>query len=290
MGKPLALDLYCGAGGACAGLQEAGFEVVGVDTEIHPDYPGHFIKGDALHPPVDLSRFAIIWASPPCQAYSCGTVSAQRNQGKTYPDLVGATRDLIGGHPFYVMENVPGAPMRKDLILTLPMFENYTHPHKRIFELSFPCWNPCPQQTPRSIVAATGKGFQHRPVVSAAGESRQRTGCYPYRKSWPMFSKEHIKFIAEKQPEFYRKHFPSLVSAVGRGGGGGDFGPGRMAKRREELGMVGTTTLEELRAALDLPHITHGTKARQRKALNNAVPKAYAEYIGRAAMRMIQGG
>ena len=47
MGKPLALDFFCGGGGACIGMQSAGFEVVGIDIKPRPNYPGeHFILAD----------------------------------------------------------------------------------------------------------------------------------------------------------------------------------------------------------------------------------------------------
>ena len=58
--KPLALDLFCGGGGAAAGLQAAGFEVVGLD--INPTcakyYPGHFIQADISNGllPISLER------------------------------------------------------------------------------------------------------------------------------------------------------------------------------------------------------------------------------------------
>ena len=46
MSKLLALDLFCGGGGACIGMQWAGFEVVGIDIKPHRNYPGHFIQAD----------------------------------------------------------------------------------------------------------------------------------------------------------------------------------------------------------------------------------------------------
>lgn len=129
-----ALDLFCGAGGASTGLARAGFEVVGVDIEPQPEYPFAFIRGDACRPPVRLDAFDFVWASPPCQAHS---IAARRwkNAGKEYPDRVAETRALLesSGVPF-VMENVPGAPLRRDLVLSGGMFGRNVK-RDRIFEI-----------------------------------------------------------------------------------------------------------------------------------------------------------
>ena len=300
---PVALDLFCGAGGAAVGLQRAGFDVVGIDHQPQPDYPGAFILGDVLHMPVRLSDFDFVWASPPCQAYSISTVYRREKEGREYPDLIPATRQLLAGHPYTAIENTVGAPLRPDLFLTLPMFGNNTHPHKRIFELSYFAWQPFPLRlgVGMSIVDPTGhsSGSQKalsvveltrhntraekrgREVVSATGERRMTAGCYYRRREMPMFSKVHIQVIAERFPEFYRKHFPGLVCAAGHGWA--DAGEG-IGQRRKELGMVGTTTLPELRAALDCPHIVTGSHQKVRAALNNAIPPAFSEYIGNAAL------
>lgn len=137
-----ALDLFCGGGGACLGLQWAGFEVIGIDTQMHPNYPGHFIQADALRPPVDIFDFDFVWASPPCQRYSKATMSRGDGAWQRHPDLVPQTRELLASHPYTCIENVPGAPLRKDLYLVGPQLGLQQIWRKRFFEVSFFCWQP----------------------------------------------------------------------------------------------------------------------------------------------------
>lgn len=131
-----ALDLFCGGGGACRGLQMAGFEVVGIDANKRCGkyYPGEFLHGDALRPDVDLDDFDLIWASPPCQAFSYATPKKNR---EGHPNHVKAVRALLADHPFTIMENVPQAPIRHDALLNglfvgLPRLARL-----RAFEMSF---------------------------------------------------------------------------------------------------------------------------------------------------------
>ena len=139
--KPRALDLFCGGGGAALGLIAAGFDVVGVDIEPkHAKvYPGTFIHGDALDPPVSLSDFDFVWASPPCQKFSIGT---RVDRKAKLPDLIPATRDLLAVARFWAIENVPNAPLRPDLVLTGPMVNLCGILRRRHFELSFSCLQP----------------------------------------------------------------------------------------------------------------------------------------------------
>lgn len=118
MREPRLLDLFCGAGGAGMGYHRAGFEVVGVDIAPQPNYPFEFHQADALTFPLD--GYDAIHASPPCQAYS---VLRRANPGVEYPDLVVPTRAALeaSGVP-WVMENVPGAPLRAVVILCGSMF------------------------------------------------------------------------------------------------------------------------------------------------------------------------
>jgi C-5 cytosine-specific DNA methylase len=141
------LDLFAGAGGAARGYQLAGFHVTGIDINPQPRYAGdEFIQGDALEylATADLSGFDAIHASPPCQAYA--NVTAWRGQQSDHPDLVAATRDALNatGLP-WVIENVPEAPIRPDLLLCGSQFGLRVRRHRafetspRLFSLIAPC-------------------------------------------------------------------------------------------------------------------------------------------------------
>lgn len=156
-----ALDLFCGAGGATKGLQRAGFHVTGIDIKPQPRYCGDvFIQADALAPPVDLSRFDLIWASPPCQHFTNGAPARMR-KGKVYPNLISETRELLAGHPATILENIIKAPVRPDLVLHGHMF-GLRVIRRRKFELSFD-WPGLVPPLPRGLlrqgyVCVTGNG------------------------------------------------------------------------------------------------------------------------------------
>lgn len=112
MGTKTLLDLFCGAGGATAGYQRAGFKVVGVDIADHSkNYCGDdFFQEDAIDFLTKHGKeFDVIHASPPCQGYTL----IQHRDG--WPKLIPVVRELmlrIGGP--YVIENVAGA--RKEML------------------------------------------------------------------------------------------------------------------------------------------------------------------------------
>lgn len=137
MSTPILLDLFCKAGGCSAGYVRAGFEVVGVDIEPQPHYPFEFVQAGALEylATADLSRFAAISASPPCQAYS----KARKLQGNKHPMLIEDVRELLKatGLP-YVIENVQGAPLADDAILLVGSMFGLRTMRPRLFECSFP--------------------------------------------------------------------------------------------------------------------------------------------------------
>lgn len=156
-GAPRLLDLFCGAGGAAMGYARAGFHVVGVDVAPQPDYPFEFHQADALTFLAEHGRgFAVRHASPPCQAYSALTRGTQARYGRRHPDLLPATRAALRGLGPYVIENVPMAPMRRDLMLCGEMFGLGVLRH-RFFELSWPVAQP-PHPAHRGRVAGRRHG------------------------------------------------------------------------------------------------------------------------------------
>jgi DNA (cytosine-5)-methyltransferase 1 len=131
MNRPLILDLFSGAGGCAVGYHRAGFDVVGVDKVAQPRYPFPFVQADALGALTDLlaggfitasdgrayclADFAAIHGSPVCKLWSAATPAAAR---ANHIDYITPLRPLLEqtGLP-WVMENVPGAPLRPDLMI-----------------------------------------------------------------------------------------------------------------------------------------------------------------------------
>lgn len=219
--KPRALDLFCCAGGVSKGLADAGFDVWGVDIQPQPEYvhPGRFVQGDALRPPFDLRTFDFIWASPPCQAYSAAS-RPQRIAGASYPDLVAPTREMLDatGVP-YCIENVPGAPIRPDLVLDGTMFPNVRVLRVRWFELGgFWCLSPLSRN--RRGIIVSGEYLTSSGLTKGPSSSLRRAGV---------------------------RHQPLSVWRTAFG-------------------------IDWMRG----------------KALSQAIPPAYAEFIGRAALQSIQ--
>jgi DNA (cytosine-5)-methyltransferase 1 len=151
-------------------LQQAGFEVVGVDIVPQPRYCGDlFIQADALEflQTADLSQFDFIWASPPCQAYTSLKHAPGRHRNA---DLIGVTREALiqTGLP-YAVENVEGARARliDPIMLCGSMFGlsagGYRLERHRWFEASFPLTAPGPcQHDDCPVVGIYGGHFRDR--------------------------------------------------------------------------------------------------------------------------------
>jgi DNA (cytosine-5)-methyltransferase 1 len=136
------------------GLAQVGLTLVGVDLVPQPNYPFVFHCADAMTFP--LEGHDLIWASPPCQRF---TPLAHREDLTAYPDLIAPLRKRLvaSGIPF-VIENVPQAPLRRDLMLCGTMFGLRSYRH-RVFECSFPISQPTHPS--------------HRTRVNRRGENRR---------------------------------------------------------------------------------------------------------------------
>ncbi len=175
MARPLALDLFCGAGGAALGLHRAGFSVIGVDIKPQPNYPFDVVQANALRPPFDLDAFDFIWASPPCQAHSrIQMLAAARNGG--YPehaDLIAETRRMLkaSGRP-YIIENVAGAPLLHPIKLFGSQFGLRTQ-RERWFESNLPLVPPA--RPPRRMqTPPAGQGLGPNGEISICGSGGVR--------------------------------------------------------------------------------------------------------------------
>lgn len=143
------------------GLHDAGFQVTGVDRDPQPRYPFRFVQTDALKVPLD--GYDLIWASPPCQAFTAYRRKGH-GVGDGYPDLIDAIRCRLQGAdaPSWVIENVPGAPLIDPVRLCGSSFGLDVRRH-RLFEASFSVLAlPCDHswQTPRFPQATNRKNLR----------------------------------------------------------------------------------------------------------------------------------
>ncbi len=119
MARPLAIDGYCGQGGASWGLYLAGFDVIGIDKRRQPRHPAfhkaeyakhfRFVEADFLEYVIEKSA-SFIHASPPCQKFTA--LRHMPTHRKDHPDLISATREKLAasGIPWSI-ENVLEAPL-----------------------------------------------------------------------------------------------------------------------------------------------------------------------------------
>lgn len=136
MTRPLALDLFCCAGGIAVGLERAGFDVVGIDWKPSQHWCGagevheaDLSTAEAVEAVIRAFEPDFVNASPPCQANSVATGTRAR---AAHPRLIGSTREgmLRAGVPGMI-ENVPPTRaarwpeiVRPDVLLCGAMFED----------------------------------------------------------------------------------------------------------------------------------------------------------------------
>lgn len=160
----LLLDLYCAGGGAARGYAEAGFEVIGVDSDAshRKRYPFRFMHADVLGLDVEFLRlFDAIHASPPCQF---GTeLRHAPGTKKDHPNLIPATRRLLmaSGKP-YVIENVEDVRphLIEPYLLCGSMFDlgaaGCRLQRHRLFETNFPMTQPECRHDERPVIGVYG--------------------------------------------------------------------------------------------------------------------------------------
>jgi len=201
------LDLFCGAGGSAVGYHRAGFEVVGVDINPQPNYPFEFHMGNALK--VLLSHHALsfdaVHASPPCQASSNLTRGTNREtKAQNHVNLIPVVRELLKltGLP-WVIENVQGAHMRRDLTLCGEMFGLDVIRH-RYFEVSgFDVQQPA-HKPHRGRV----RGWRHGqyfdgPYVAVYGDGGGKGTVTEWQQAMGIDWTDERKEIAEAIPPAY---------------------------------------------------------------------------------------
>ena len=93
-----ALDLFCGGGAVCEGLQRLGFTVTGIDNDPRcaKYYPGTFQLGDATAiDAAEMARFDLVWCSPPCQLFSRASAAASTASANHLDLLTPLRRPLL---------------------------------------------------------------------------------------------------------------------------------------------------------------------------------------------------
>ena len=215
--RPRLLDLFCGAGGSAVGYHRAGFDVVGVDIAHQPNYPFEFVQANAL----DMlggawmrGSFDVIHASPPCQSSSALTKGT--NKGRAYPDLIPATRALLSrsGLPF-VIENVQGSAVRRDLTLCGEMFGLAVIRH-RYFEVEgLPVVQPAHIKHRGRVAGMRHGEWFTGPYFAVYGDGGGKGSVAQWREAMGIDWTWNRKEIAEAIPPAYTEYVGrQLVAAM----------------------------------------------------------------------------
>jgi len=211
--RPRLLDLFCGAGGAGEGYRRVGFDVTGVDIKPQPRNPHNFIQADALEFLREHGHeFDFIHASPPCQAYTKAG-KQWRKEGRKYPDLISAVRDLLKKTKKpWVIENVPGAPLKRPVLLNGSVFGMKVH-RPRLFEASF----QLPQlEIPTSKPIKMGRPIREGDTVQPVGHfSGVAYASREMGLPW-MGQKELAQAIPPAYTKFIGKHALAWIAASSR--------------------------------------------------------------------------
>lgn len=217
-GRPLALDLFCCAGGSAVGLHRGGFDIVGVDIKWQPNFPFEFVNADALEYLVkiidngwrlpDGRRVHAVNASPPCQFY-CALARGTNNNTEDYPALIEPTRELLAeataaGIP-WIIENVAKWALVDPIKLCGEMFGLQVIRH-RWFETNYDMAQPAHPKH-RGRVAGWRHGQTYEGYYYAVyGNGGQKGTLADWKRamgiSWMQTKAELVEAIPPRYLEF----------------------------------------------------------------------------------------
>lgn len=236
--KPWVLELCPCEGGATAGLRAAGFRVVAVDLDgaaLARNPAEVKVQANALDvlrtgvvtQDMNVGDFAAVWASWPCQHWSANGANPAAHR---WPDLITPGRALLDatGLP-WVMENVPKAPLRRDLVLCGTMFgltatdDDGTTLHlrrHRVFESNVPLTAPGRCVHPRGVQWAGVYGGARKDKIEA--RTVRRGGYVPPSASVQSDLLGGVPWMTGKGrreciPPVYAEHVGAQLLAVTEG-------------------------------------------------------------------------
>jgi DNA (cytosine-5)-methyltransferase 1 len=209
------------------GYHRAGFDVTGIDNRPQPHYPFDFVQADALAYLAEHgAEFDAVHASPPCNDHSGSrTHPNARHHGTGW--VLEATRAALVelGRP-WIIENVPGAPMRPDYQLCGCLFPGLLNLRReRWFETSwrgFALRAPCTHGAASVSVVAHSPGRWDRQRLAAAGmilpAGLKATWSAAMGIDW-MTMREMSQAIPPAYTEYLGRLLLDTLTAPCRGGG-----------------------------------------------------------------------
>jgi DNA (cytosine-5)-methyltransferase 1 len=243
-------DGCCGAGGAARGYVNAGHLVYGIDSNavLRQDYlksgARDFLEADILEAlAAPWARNVGFWhVSPPCQRYSRMS-NCRPGVAQEYPDLIGPVRELLiaTGVPF-VLENVPGSPLKDPVTLCMSMFGRPAYRHRWFetgngFSFTAPA---CPAAFHPDVPRNKECGWPHHTAAARAGhwEPGKFVSISGHERRGPVNAAMEIDWctrredVAEAIPPVFTHHLITTGRFGSPSEAASDGGPDRAAELR----------------------------------------------------------